>query len=105
MGRPARALALCAEIEVEAQRRPHTRPGGVISLQIRREWHQAARANRMRTCTLRREITGYRGLGQRNYNWLRLRAVRWYGRRAHSTSASVCSIVPWRISYAEEDTQ
>ncbi len=35
------------------------------------------------------------------YSWLRFRAVRWYGRRTHSTSASVCSIVPCRISYAE----
>lgn len=36
------------------------------------------------------------------YSWLRFRAVRWYGRRTHSTSASACSIVPCRISYARK---
>ena len=39
-------------------------------------------------------------LDSQTQSWLRLRPVRMYGRRTHSTSASCCSIVPFRISYA-----
>jgi hypothetical protein len=33
-----------------------------------------------------------------SHSWLRFFDVRMYGRRSHSTSPSVWSIVPWRIS-------
>lgn len=43
-------------------------------------------------------------LDSQTQSWLRLRPVRMYGRRTHSTSASCCSIVPFRISYAVSDS-
>jgi len=38
-------------------------------------------------------------------SWLRLRVVFMYGRRTHSTSASLCSSVPSRISYGRRSNR